>query len=112
MAGRVVGKFSLRYDILTRAMSDPGGGQIITIEAKGRIAGATDATFTKNEVLMGKNTGANFRVALVRVGPEGQGKDEIRYLVDPFANKPDPAFDTTRITKDRIVMCEAGGEPQ
>ncbi len=93
-------------------MSDPGDGQIITIEVKGRIEGATDVTFTKNEVLMGKNTGANFRVALVKVSPEDQGQDEIRYLVDPFANEPDPAFDTTRITKDWAAMWDVGGEPQ
>ncbi len=61
---------------------------------------------------MGKNTGANSRVALARVSPAGQDQDKIRYLVDPFANEPDPAFDTTRITKDWIVMWEAGGEPQ
>jgi superfamily II DNA or RNA helicase len=93
-------------------MSDPGDGQIITIEVKGRIEGATDVTFTKNEVLMGKNTGANFRVALVKVSADGQDKDEIRYLTDPFANEPDPAFDTTRITKDWASMWGAGGEPQ
>lgn len=42
---------------------------------------------------MGKNTGANSRVALARVSPAGQDQDKIRYLVDPFANEPDPAFD-------------------
>lgn len=92
-------------------MSDPGDGAIITIEVKGRIEGATDVTFTKNEVLMGKNTGANFRVALVRVSPDGPDKDEIRYLVDPFAKEPDPAFDTTRITKNWNTMWNSGGDP-
>lgn len=69
------------YDIRSVA-SD---GHVIQLEVKGRLAGAEGFFVTFNEVLHGKNAAPRYRLALVSVSPEGAGRDEIRYLADPFA---------------------------
>lgn len=97
------------YDI---ASITPDEQRVITIEVKGRIAGADDVTITKNEVLTGKNKGTQHRLALVSVSPDGPAGDRVRYLVDPFADEPDPAFDTTRVTKNWNALWDRAGDPQ
>lgn len=59
-------------------------GHAMTIEVKGRIAGAEDFFITHNEVLTGKNAQPRYRLALVRVSPNGPDHDEIRYVAKPF----------------------------
>lgn len=59
-------------------------GHAMTIEVKGRIAGAEDFFITHNEVLTGKNAQPRYRLALVRVSPNGPDHDEIRYVANPF----------------------------
>lgn len=59
-------------------------GHAVTIEVKGRIAGAEDFFITHNEVLTGKNAQPRYRLALVRVSPNGPDHDEIRYVAKPF----------------------------
>lgn len=59
-------------------------GHAMTIEVKGRIAGAEDFFITHNEVLTGKNAQPRYRLALVRVSPNGPDHDEVRYVANPF----------------------------
>ncbi len=95
------------YDILSTS-----GDEVITIEVKGRILGATDVTVTKNEVLVGKNRGPAHRLALVEVHPDGPGTDTVRYLTDPFADTPDPGFTVTKLVFDWRRLMEVGGPPR
>ncbi len=66
------------YDI----RSATPNGNLIHVEVKGRLSGATDFFVTYNEVLLGKNTAPNYRLALVDVSPDGQERDQILYLAD------------------------------
>jgi superfamily II DNA or RNA helicase len=70
------------YDIRSLA-SD---GHLLFLEVKGRIAGATSVTITRNEILTGLNTD-RWILALVNVEPTGQ--TEARYLRHPFRGQLD-----------------------
>ncbi|BCW69972.1 helicase-related protein [Arthrobacter sp. NicSoilB8] len=61
-------------------------GSTIFIEVKGRVLGAEDFTVTFSEVITGKNTHPQYRLALVAVDTSSLdgSADEIRYVVDPF----------------------------
>jgi len=69
------------FDVL----SDDPDGEPIRIEVKARLAGAEDFFVSHNEVIMGKNAVPRYRLALVRVHPDGPHLDEVRYVADPFA---------------------------
>jgi superfamily II DNA or RNA helicase len=84
------------YDI--RSLSSDG--HLIHIEVKGRIAGANDFFITYNEVLHGKNAAPRYRLALVRVSPDGPHADEVRYIADPFRRTELGSFTATGITGD------------
>ena len=60
------------FDIL----SAPDEGDPIRIEVKGRIAGAKDFFVTHNEVIVGLNSAPRYRLALVRVSPDGPDHDD------------------------------------
>lgn len=61
-------------------------GHLFFIEVKGRIAGATTVTLTRNEILTGLNTD-RWILALSEVSPSGQ--TEVRYLWHPFRGQID-----------------------
>ena len=84
------------FDVLS---TDPAGDPI-RIEVKARIAGAPDFFVTHNEVLTGKNSLPRYRLALVRVDPDGPGDDEVRYLADPYASVEVGAADVTGVRFD------------
>ncbi|HCT13446.1 MAG TPA: helicase, partial [Corynebacterium nuruki] len=70
------------FDIASRC---PGASRpSVIIEVKGRISGAEEFVITHREVLTAKNTGADHRLALVEVSPEGPEHDRVRYLIDHF----------------------------
>ncbi|MBA2519396.1 MAG: DUF3883 domain-containing protein [Chloroflexia bacterium] len=72
------------YDIESRM---PGElGQLRFIEVKGRIAGATTITVTKNEILTALNKPEHFILALVEVDGD---LGTVTYLRQPFVNEPD-----------------------
>lgn len=96
------------YDI--RSLSPDG--QVVFIEVKGRIQGATDVIITRNEVLVGKNQGSDHRLALVEVNPDGAGLDRVCYVVDAFANEPDPSFEVTKLIYKWRKLWDRGGEPK
>lgn len=95
------------FDILSTAAN----GDTYRIEVKGRIAGAEDFFITHNEVMTGKNAAPRYRLALVRVDPEGPDHDEVRYLDDPFATTDLGDFDATGLRADWAKVWAKGRQP-
>ncbi|MEU4235503.1 helicase-related protein [Nonomuraea sp. NPDC026600] len=95
------------YDIRSRTVDD----HWVFIEVKGRILGAGDFHVTRTEVLMGKNSSVNFRLALVSVHPAGADGDEVRYIVDPFKDVDFGNFDATELGGDWKMTWTRGGAP-
>ncbi|MEQ4303327.1 helicase-related protein [Plantactinospora sp. B6F1] len=86
------------YDVRSR---DPGSGERIDIEVKGRVAGATDFFVSRTQVFHAKNVGPAYRLALVSVDPtRGPEHDEVRYLANPFLGADFGDFESTGITGD------------
>lgn len=85
----------------------------VIIEVKGRISGAEDFVITHREVLTAKNTGADHRLALVEVSPEGAEHDRVCYLVDHFCDfaGADRDFGVTKIVLDWKKTWARGGGP-
>jgi len=94
------------FDIRSRT----DDGHWVFLEVKGRIAGAEDFIVTRNEVLYGKNAD-RYRLALVRVSPDGPEHDEIRYLVDPFAGFEFGDFAADGVRGDWTKEWSKGGPP-
>lgn len=67
------------FDILSEREGEPP----IRVEVKARIAGADDFYITQSEIRMAQNAQPNYRLALVRVSPDGAEHDEVRYVADP-----------------------------
>ena len=95
------------YDI----RSTDSQGRVFFIEVKGRIKGAPVFTITANEIATAQTQGDRYRLALVCVDPDDSAKDEVRYIVDAFANfRP---TDTTRsYNEDWNQYWPRGGEPR
>lgn len=70
------------YDIESKA----GKGRLRFIEVKGRIAGATTVTVTKNEILTALNKPDEFILALVEVDGDSTTP---RYVRSPFLKEPE-----------------------
>jgi hypothetical protein len=71
------------WDIESRI---PGAGKLRFIEVKGRVAGATTVTVTRNEILAALNKPDDFILAIGQV-EDGQG--DLRYIRKPFQMEPD-----------------------
>jgi len=95
------------YDIRSRTPDD----HWIFIEVKGRVLGATDFRLTRTEVLAGKTSGRNFRLAMVTVHPDGPQHDEVRYIVDPFGGVDFGDFAATELLGDWNKEWSRGGAP-
>lgn len=94
------------YDV----RSTTSDGQVIFIEVKGRIAGSRDFHITKTEVLTGKNTSPNHRLALVSVHPDGPHADQVCYVLNAFAGT-EMTFEQTYIGLSWKPMWERGSAP-
>lgn len=70
------------------------------IEVKARLDGAADFFITHNEVMTAKNASPRYRLALVRVSPDGPDHDQVRYLADPFSSTDLGDFDATGLRGD------------
>lgn len=86
-------------------------GHVVTIEVKGRIEGAEDFFITHNEVLTGKNAQPRYRLALVKVSPDGPQHDEIRYVADPFRGTELGSFAATGLRGDWSKTWASGTTP-
>ena len=80
----------------TRKVSADEPEEVRHIEVKGRIAGATTVTDSRNENLTSLNTPDQYVLALVRVDPDGT--DTVGYLQQPFKNAmADMLFDVCSV---------------
>jgi superfamily II DNA or RNA helicase len=95
------------YDIRSRTIDD----HWVFIEVKGRLLGADDFHVTRTEVLTGKNTGPNFRLALVSVHPNGPEHDDVRYITDPFKDVDFGDFAATNLVGNWNKEWSRGGAP-
>ena len=114
------------YDIESRI---PQMGQLRFIEVKGRIAGASNVTVTKNEIITALNKPEDFILVLVQV-PKSEEFTEgdawkvkasrgtykvrendcvIRYLRHPFHKEPD--FAVTSVNYDWHELWQRGTAP-
>lgn len=99
------------FDIASRC---PGASRpSVIIEVKGRISGAEEFVITHREVLTAKNTGADHRLALVEVSPEGPEHDRVRYLIDHFRDYAgaDRDFGVTKVVLNWPETWDRGGDP-
>lgn len=78
------------YDIESRV---PGTGKLRFIEVKGRAAGSTTVTVTKNEILYSLNKPDDFILAMVEF--EDPENYRTHYLKQPFVREPD--FDAVSV---------------
>ncbi len=62
-------------------------GKLLFIEVKGRAAGATTVTVTKNEILTALNKPDDFILAIVEV--DGDTARKPVYVRQPFQREPD-----------------------
>ena len=81
------------FDIL----SERAGELPLRIEVKARIAGADDFYITQTEIRMAQNAQPSYRLALVRVSPDGPESDEVRYVADPASGFVEGAFELAGI---------------
>jgi hypothetical protein len=95
------------YDIQSR--TDGNGGELLFIEVKGRLAGASEFTITKNEILTSLNKPDHFILALVRVHDD-DGTD-VRYLRKPFRGSEEIYFDMTSANYDWDELFARGAAP-
>ncbi|WP_283137533.1 helicase-related protein [Rhizohabitans arisaemae] len=109
--GRVPEEMSTNHRGFDLRSWSPGGEELLHLEVKGRISGAQDFTVTRNEVLHAKNAGNRYRLALVRVSPRGPSHDEIRYLIEPFAETNTDDFNVTKFVFHWDRMWARGGPP-
>lgn len=93
------------YDIRSRAAK----GELLFIEVKGRVCGATEFTITKNEILTSLNKPDHFILALVQVAEDDE--TDLRYLRKPFKGSEEMYFDMTRADYDWNEMFSKGGTP-
>ena len=76
------------------------------------MASLSVVVITRNEVLAAKNLGDDYRLALVRVYPDGPEHDQVRYLTRPFADTGTDDFRVTRFTLNWARTWAEGGEPR
>ena len=96
------------YDIRSLSLDD----HLVHIEVKGRREGAEHFYVSRNEVLVAKNRGEHHRLALVAVSPHGPEHDEIRYLIDAFADTDFGDLKTEGLLLSWQDAWNKGGTPQ
>jgi len=93
------------YDIESRV---PGTGKLRFIEVKGRIAGASTITVTKNEILYSMNKPDDFILAIVEF--HDQEDHRTYYVRKPFQREPD--FGVTSVNYDLSELITRGEDPR
>jgi len=95
------------YDI----QSFDAEGRIHYIEVKGRIEGSDTFTITTNEVTFAQTQGDRHRLALVLVSPDGEKRDQLRYVLDAFAHI-EPSATTRSYNEEWRNYWDRGGPAQ
>jgi len=94
----------LGYDIESRV---PGTGKLRFIEVKGRVAGASTITVTRNEILYSLNKPEDFILGIVEFTSDDNHR--VRYLRQPFQRGPD--FGVTSVNYDFAELLARSSEP-
>jgi len=94
----------LGYDIESR---DPRTGRLRFIEVKGRVAGATTVTVTKNEILTSLNKPDDYILAIVELLDGNEHR--VHYVRRPFRREPD--FGVTSVNYDLAELLARAEEP-
>ena len=89
----------LGYDIESRV---PGTGKLRFIEVKGRVAGASTVTVTKNEILTSLNKPDDFILGIVEFLDEAT--HQVHYIRNPFNREPD--FGVTSVNYNLSELLE------
>lgn len=95
----------LGYDIESR---DPRTGKLRFIEVKGRVAGASTITVTKNEILTSLNKPEDYILAIVEF-LDGD-RHRVHYVRRPFRREPD--FGVTSVNYDLAELLSGAEEPK
>ncbi|MHB9150041.1 MAG: helicase-related protein [Thermoleophilia bacterium] len=95
----------LGYDIESRV---PGTGRLRFIEVKGRVAGASTVTVTKNEILYSLNKPDDFILAIVEFKEDGSHR--AYHIRRPFHREPD--FGVTSVNYDLAELLARAEAPQ
>jgi SNF2 family DNA or RNA helicase len=95
----------LGYDIESR---DPRTGRLRFIEVKGRVAGATTVTVTRNEILTSLNKPDDYILAIVEFLSDDQHR--VHYIRRPFRREPD--FGVTSVNYDVAELLAQAEEPR
>jgi SNF2 family DNA or RNA helicase len=95
----------LGYDIESR---DANSGRLRFIEVKGRLAGATTITVTKNEILTSLNKPDDYILAIVEFLDGGEHR--LHYVRRPFRREPD--FGVTSINYDLAELLARAERPR
>jgi hypothetical protein len=74
------------YDIESEVVEGEHKGSLRNIEVKGRVAGASTITVTKNEIMAALNRGERFILAVVQVNGDQR---QLHYIRRPFTREPD-----------------------
>lgn len=94
----------LGYDIESRV---PSSGKLRFIEVKGRVAGASTITVTRNEILYSLAKPDDFILALVEFHDDT--RHTVHYLRRPFTREPD--FGVTSVNYDFAELLARAGVP-
>jgi SNF2 family DNA or RNA helicase len=86
------------YDIESKVQAD---GRLRFIEVKGRVAGATTVTVTRNEILTALNKPDDFILA---IGQLEDGQQKLVYIRQPFRQEPDFAVESINYNLQEILM--------
>ena len=94
----------LGYDIESRV---PDTGKLRFIEVKGRAAGASTITVTRNEILYSLNKPEDFILGIVEF--QDDGGHQVHYVRQPFQREPD--FGVTSVNYDFAELLAQAEEP-
>ena len=94
----------LGYDIESRV---PDTGKLRFIEVKGRAAGASTITVTRNEILYSLNKPEAFILGIVEF--QDGGRHRVHYVREPFKREPD--FGVTSVNYDFAELLARAEEP-
>lgn len=94
------------YDIQSRF---DGSGELLFIEVKGRVSGASEFLITKSEILTSLNKPDHFVLALVEVGDDDE--TGVRYLREPFRGTEEVYFDMTSASYRWDELFGRGDDP-
>ena len=94
----------LGYDIESRV---PGTGKLRFIEVKGRVAGASTITVTKNEILTSLNKPDDYILAIVEFVDDNA--HNAHYVHEPFRREPD--FGVTSVNYNMSELLERAEKP-